>query len=352
MRNRRRRRFWPWRSFSDREFRKWHRLEELHQLDVKMDSRKAKRVRKVRRATWLVKVSAVVLTILSVSASVRWVYRQIFFENAEFRLNRLQIVTDVVLTDAEVAAAAQVEPGMNLMEIDLDEVREQIGSLPMVLRSEVVRELPDRLSIQVEERVPLAWLSCPPHGVRPRNSMHGFLVDASGDVFKCHKLVKRFLELPVIETMHMPKPAAGTKVESGPVRDAIELIRKSNALFEPDGLEIVELRLRNAWSLVARYNNEMEVVFGAEDSGRGLQDLRWIVSHAHAAGKELATVNLIPSKNIPVTFFNPPEIRAIPVPSPGPEKTAGLPRVGPPDPPKNDAENRGNQQLQSILNSG
>ena len=286
---------------------------ELHQLDVKVDSRKAKRVRRSRRTTWLIKVTAVVLSILSVSASVRWVYRQIFYENSEFCLNRLQIHTDGVLTEGEVATAARVEAGMNLMEIDLNEVRERIVKLPMAVHAEVIRELPDLLEIRVKERVPIAWLSCPPHGVRPRNTAHGFLVDANGEVFRCQKLIKRFLSLPVVETMRMPKPAEGTQIEFEPVREAIRLIQESNAIFELDRLEIVEVRLRNAWSLTVHYNNQMTVVFRVGDSERGLKDLRWIVSHAHSAQKELATVNVIPSKNIPVTFFKPPDLHAVPI---------------------------------------
>ena len=325
---------------------------ELHQLDVKTDSRKARRVRRTRKAAWLIKFAAIAVMILSASASVRWVYRQIFYENSEFRLNRLQIHTDGVLTEAELATAARVELGMNLMEIDLNEVRGQLGKLPMVTNAEVVREMPDRLEIRVKERVPVAWLSCPPHGVRPQNTAHGFLVDEDGQVFRCHKLITRFMALPVIETMRMPKPAEGTRIEFEPVREAIALIQSSNTLFERDRLEVVEVRLRNAWSMTAHYNNQMTVVFGAGDVERGLDDLRWIVSHAHSAKKELATVNLIPSKNIPVTFYKPPERRAVPI-SEGKLGDSSPPTVVRPIASrKAPPEIRWNQEMQLILNGG
>jgi len=314
MRNKRRRHGWPWGSAArNRQVRPRHRRMEIHQLDVKLDSRKARRVRRHRKASWLIKALAIVVMVLSATASVRWVYQQIFFENSEFVLNRLQVHSDGVLTEGELATAAGIELGMNLMEIDLDEVRERLAKLPMVIRSEVIRELPDRLEIRVKERVPVAWLSCPPHGVRPKNTAHGFLVDEEGQVFRCHKLIGRFMALPVIETMRMPKPAEGTRIEFAPVQEAISLIQRSNALFERDRLEVSEVRLRNEWSLNVHYNNQMTVVFGSGDTERGLEDLRWIVSHAHSAHKELATVNLIPTRNIPVTFFNPPEQRAVPI---------------------------------------
>ena len=151
----------------------------------------------------------------------------------------------------------------------------------------------------------------------------------------------------------MPKPAEGTQIEFEPVREAIRLIQDSNALFEPDRLEIVEVRLRNAWSLTAHFNNQMTVVFGAGDVERGLSDLRWIVSHAHSAKKELATVNLIPSKNIPVTFFDPPELKAKPITTDGELGDAGASVEGDRQArAEAPAEVRRIQELHSILNSG
>lgn len=296
----------------------------------------------------LIKVSAILLTLLTVSALVRWAYRQAFYENSEFRLNRFVVQTDGVLSEADVANAARVELGMNLMTIDLKSVRERLAELPMVTSVEVNRELPDRLEVKIEERVPLAWLSCPPHGVRPRNTARGFLIDEHGEVFRCQKLLKRFLDLPVIETYHLPKPSEGAQMNSEEVKEAIRLVKESNRLFANDGLEVAEVRIRNAYSLTCRYNTQMEVTFGLKQLDRGLQDLRWIVTHAHSAGQQLATVNVMPSRNIPVTFYTPPSLQATPIES-APGSLRDLPAAVPGMDPN---EARLQRQLRSILNGG
>ncbi len=348
MRNKKRRRLFPERSFVNRKLRPRQRRIELHQLDVKLNSRRGQRVRQSRRRAVIIKVSAILVTLLTVSALVRWAYQEAFYENSEFRLNRFVMTTDGVLTEADVAGAAGVELGMNLMTIDLKAVRERLAAMPMVVKVEVNRELPDLLEIRLEERVPLAWLSCPPQGVRPRNTSRGFLIDAKGEAFQCQKLLKRFLDLPVIETYHLPLPSEGARMDSLAVKEAIRLIQESNRLFAPDGLEITEVRVKNAYSLTCRYNTQMEAVFSLKEIDRGLQDLRWIVTHAHSAGQQLATVNVMPSKNIPVTFYTPPSLQAVPIDS-------GLPRVGPrtaPSPESDDPEARMQRQLRSILNGG
>ncbi len=296
----------------------------------------------------IIKVSAILLTLLTVSALVRWAYRQAFYENSEFRLNRFMVQTDGILSEADVASAARVELGMNLMTIDLKAVRERLAELPMVTSVEINRELPDLLQVKIEERVPLAWLSCPPQGVRPRNTARGFLIDEHGEVFRCQKLLKRFLDLPVIETYHLPMPSEGAQLDSDVIKEAIRLVKESNRLFADDGLQIEEVRVRNPYSLTCRYNTLMEVTFGLKEIDRGLQDLRWIISHAHSAGQELATVNVMPSKNIPVTFYTPPALKATPLQA-VPGSLRELPAAASP---VDSNEERLQRQLRSILSGG
>lgn len=315
----------------NRMVRPRHQRRELHQLDVKLNSKRGMRVRQSRRRALFIKFAAVLLTLLTVSALVRWAYRQAFYENSEFRLHRFVVVTDGVLSEADVAAASRVELGMNLMSIDLGKVQERVESLPMVTEVDVKRKLPDLLEVSVKERVPLAWLSNPPHAIVPRSTANGYLIDGGGEVFRCQKLMKRFLDLPVIDTRHTAKPTEGAQMDTHMVKEAIHLLQESGRLFGSDGLALTEITIENRYSLKARFNNHMEVTFPVRELERSLEDLRLIITHAHSAGRQLATVNLIPKKNIPVTFYTPnasPK-RAVPIGSviPGIEK---LPAVKPP----------------------
>jgi hypothetical protein len=314
MRNKKRQRLFPERPFTNRKrMGSNQRRQELHQLDVKLNSRRGQRIRQCRRRAAVIKISAIALTLLTISAMVKWAYRQAFYENSEFRLDRLAVRTDGALSEADIAQAAGIHMGMNLMTIDLKDARERLEEMPMVLGAEVRRELPDRLEIVIEERQPVAWLSCPAQGVRPRNAARGFLIDQHGEIFRCEKMLKHYLELPAIETRDMARPAEGGRLESFALREAIRLVQENERLFGKDGLHITDVRIRNAYSLQCTYNTLMEVVFGIKEIDRGLQDLRWIVSHAHSAGQLLATVNVMPSKNIPVTFYTPPALKAMPV---------------------------------------
>ncbi len=298
-------------SIGNRRIRPRRQRIEMHQLDVKVNSRKARRKRTSRRWAWLIKITAVTAMLCTVGVGLKWVYQQIFFENSEFKLNRLAVETGGALTESDIVAAARIQLGMNLMEIDLVDVQNRITDLPLVTKATVNRELPDRLEIIVEERKPIAWLASPLHKIPPRNAAEGFLLDEEGRVFRCQHLLKRFMSLPVIGTNDIPKPAENSVIESREVTAAIELISKSAILFEGQGLEIHVVKLSNPWSLAVDYNNGMEVTFGMREIDRGLADLQHIVTHSQTVGRELATVNVLVARNIPVTFFNPPDLEML-----------------------------------------
>ena len=368
MRNKRRRHFWPWGSIGNRRAHPRRGRQEWHYLDVKIDSQKSRRIRKNRRLAGLIKILAIVFSLITLTVSVRWVYREIFFRDEEFRLSRLSVQTDGVMTEAELAAAGDIHQGMNLLAIDLTALQERITGLPMVKSAHVSRELPDRLIIDVKERTPVAWLSCPPHGVEPGNTARGYLVDEEGQVFRCHKLLARYVNLPVIETFQLSKPAEDIQLESGPVLRAIDLIARSHRMFEPDGITLEKVSLEKPYALTCRYSNGMEIAFGVEDYPRGLEDLRSIVSHMQVAGRMIATANLIPQRNIPVTFradlssVSETGIEPISVAGEPSDPAAGDPEatspsverettaVARPVPPK--ASSQRANQLRAILNGG
>src|SRR5689334_18513813 len=53
-----------------------------------------------------------------------------------------------------ILAAAAIAPGANLWTLDAPQVASRIETLPGIRRADVVRELPNRVTIRVEERRP------------------------------------------------------------------------------------------------------------------------------------------------------------------------------------------------------
>jgi cell division protein FtsQ len=63
------------------------------------------------------------------------------------------------LGQAAIRAAAAIEPGDNIFTIDVDAVIDRVEALPGVRSARVIRHLPRRVVVQVEEREPFALVN-------------------------------------------------------------------------------------------------------------------------------------------------------------------------------------------------
>ena len=117
---------------------------------------KASRRRTIRRAT------AAAAAVLSLGGAVYgaellldWAAR-----SDVFVLKRIYVLGNRRLEVAEVAAAAGIDPGTNLLRVRPKEVEKSVSALPLVKRAFVQRRLPDELVIRVAERKPCFLVNC------------------------------------------------------------------------------------------------------------------------------------------------------------------------------------------------
>lgn len=302
---------------------------------------------RAKRRSLIIRSVAILCLCATLPIGAKWGYDNIFYKNEEFVLKRLNIQTDGVLSEARLAGIANVASGMNLMELDLEAIRAQVEKLPQVEKASVTRELPDRINLIVRERMPVAWLSSPPLGIRPWDMERGYLLDAEGVLFRCLDLNDGMKSLPVVESFKITEPVEGSRIDSEGVRSGLKLILESDQRFLEQGLSISEVRVRDEWAVEAVYQSRLMVTFGVFDYSRGLDDLALILGNAEGSGQRLATVNVAAMKNIPVTFAGP-------VGPAGADSSGSGPSQG--SPMANDAafspENEQEKHLRSILNGG
>src|SRR5262249_13094070 len=61
--------------------------------------------------------------------------------------------------EGALRSAAGIEPGTNLLALEVGQVVERLEGVPGVRRARVVRELPDRVTLVIEEREPYALVN-------------------------------------------------------------------------------------------------------------------------------------------------------------------------------------------------
>jgi hypothetical protein len=185
----------------------------------------------------------------------------------------------------------------------------------------------------------VAWVAL--QGAEHERREGGLLVDSAGVAYPCPPRqwdVAR--ELPVVWL-----PAReGEPLDAGkPVRQP-ELARCLRLLAAVCGTDprsaraIERIDQPNSWSLDLTTRDGTVATFGLSDHGRQVADLASALDHAARQGYSIATINLIPQRNIPITTragTQPP--RATPVPEPDPASRR---------------DERRSQDLKSLLNRG
>jgi cell division septal protein FtsQ len=147
-----------------------------------------------------------------------------------FRLKNIEVTSAKRLTQEDILALSGVEPGQNLARMNLRRMGEQLVQNPWVETVRIHRYFPDRLSISISEREPLAIVNM------------GFIyyLDRKGTVFKVLNQGDR-LDYPVVTGFSeedMNNNPAATREALKTTCELLEILREKGAFILADVSEI------------------------------------------------------------------------------------------------------------------
>ncbi|MBV9618794.1 MAG: hypothetical protein JO201_06240, partial [Verrucomicrobia bacterium] len=166
-------------------------------------------------------------------------------------------------------------------------------------------KLPAEIDIRIVERKPVAWITSENQIADPFASEAAFLVDARGVLMKEKKLLPEYLGLPSILGCRSESLEAGKIVESPETKAALELLRLSTLSFMQTRFQIREIDVSKGYCLIVTDKNHSKVTFGFDNLDLELHRLEQFLIYSDDARREIATVNLLVQRNIPVTFQKP-----------------------------------------------
>jgi cell division protein FtsQ len=126
-----------------------------------------------RRLMLLCKLGGLIGALLAVSAFFMVVYAAVT-QSDYFRTQTITVSGNSRLSAQAVIAQAHLAPGDNLLAVNLHLVRQRLLSHPWIAAARVSREIPETITIQIQEHVPLAVVDM---GRR-------FLINTGGRIFK------------------------------------------------------------------------------------------------------------------------------------------------------------------------
>ncbi len=234
------------------------------------------------------------------------------FGNPKYGVRVVEVDTDGVMTREEALARTGIREGLNIFSLDLGSAQRALASIPEVKNALVERILPDTVTIKMEGRRAVAWVAPRDNGADPSSLDAACLVDSEGVMMKPEGFSAPRTRLPVVYGVPTEQWRPGDTIPMPELRAALELLSLASARTNPE----VPLRaadVSKGWCIQAWGDPQTRFTFGLRDLESQLDRLQLIMLHVAQTSRKIATANLIPERNTPVTFVGDPP-PAAPVP--------------------------------------
>jgi len=275
--------------------------KQQHLLDVKIRESK-ERVRRYRVVTGFV-CKVILFTGIAAGAWIggKEALRRFVWENPDYFIREINFTTDGALTREQVLSAAGIVEDRNIFTVDLSKARSIIEQMPQVESTIVQRQLPNRMSVTVSERRPIAWVAAK-GDEDPSSSERSFLIDARGIVLRSRVVLPEYYHLPIISGFETENLVPGKRVPAWEMQAALELVRlnSDNTRFQARNID-----LSKGYCLVVTDQRRAKITFGLDNIEKQLGRLNRYLDRAAVERREIQTVNLIVERNVPVTFHDP-----------------------------------------------
>jgi len=234
----------------------------------------------------------------------------LFSRNPAFTLRRLIIRSDSPVTEDYIRGKKGISEGVNLFSFSIRSIRDEfLRGAPNFKSMEIIRIMPDTLSVEVTERTPVARIG----------REGGFVVDGEGFVFGPRS---RKQNLPVVVGYKGALLRPGDRIK-GNAADAVKILNLCDS--SPLGTDVVITGIDVSGGFTGQ-NDDMQIYLASKtvvdfwwprQGAKGLSAdkdleerllvLRGVVRRAAKEGKRLRTVNLALDsykENCPVIYWD------------------------------------------------
>lgn len=245
------------------------------------------------------KVGALVLLLVAAAGSV-WAAvsganllgEWLFVRNDKFIIQRLDLQSTGRLQPSHLREYAKVEEGMNLFALNIDQVRQDLESVPLVRSAEVWRDLPDRLVVRVTERMALA---------RMAEGAGGFPLAVDQDGYVLGPSAGR-PSLPLISGVSERGLAPGSVVREATVVDALHALQLCDDSKLGAVIKIHTIDVRHPDYLDIRLTSGTRVLMGRDQLRFRLDKLAELLRTSAELGQDMVTADLTVDRNFPVEY--------------------------------------------------
>lgn len=280
-------------------------------VNLKVDSPKIRDMERAALKRRGFKWATGLIILICLGTLLKITVREAFLKNPQFSLKQVVVRTEGPVTAQKIVRTSALTHGMNLLTVNMREIQGRIMTLPQVRSVKITRDYEGRLTLEVKQRQPVAWLECPKLGMTARQPDTGHFIDAEGVTFPCEVVTDAYAALPSIRHEALVQNHPGAALTDLPVKSALTLLKELQQRSEQGAPEVRLIQLEKAWSMAAMMADGSRVFFGTDDLDEQLARLDRIWLEARHREWKIDTLNLLVQKNMPITFRQPPNLQGL-----------------------------------------
>ncbi len=237
-----------------------------------------------RRAAIALLCAVIAGTAWLAHAGTAWLGRTLYDQNPRFELRHVMVNNPGGRLGARhIIEYAKVKEGQNLFELDLEAIRSDLESAPLIRSALVQRKLPSTLEISISERVPVA-----------RVGQH-WAVDVEGYVLGPGS---RLPALPMITGFERPGIRPGSHLRDKLFDSALALLDFCETARLTPYLKIAEISVADPECMELRLASGERVVLPRASMEQSLRDVVDVLRNAQARGQRFSVIDAFSSKNV------------------------------------------------------
>lgn len=193
---------------------------------------------------------------------------------------------------------------VNLPTFDAAGTQARLEQEPAIASAHIRAELPDTLHVEIEERIPIAYVEEESGAATGSNAR--MFVDPSGVLFPINEQYHRlYLGVPVwyLRVGDARKLAAGERIDDAVCRPIRELIAAANKYDTTEIPPIREIFRPKEWQILLTLDTGTEVMMMVYNLDEQMERLAMVLEHARATGRTIRSANVIPRIN-PVVIYD------------------------------------------------
>jgi len=240
-----------------------------------------------------------------------WGLRRLVYENPAFAIAEIDARTDGVIAPDQIRRLSGVKPGKNLMDLDLKSVKRDLELDPHIKSVSVERVLPRTLRIRVMEREPVAQVNLPRS--RQGGGLDVVVVNLDEEGYMMPPLDPRMRSTPIgqveeplpLLTGINPGELLGTRkrVESAQPLAALQLVQKFGESYMSTVVDLKRVDVSSPEVLIATTSRGSEITFAMQDIDQQLLRWREIYEKGIRYNRDIATLDLAVTNNIPARWM-------------------------------------------------